>query len=401
MRSVVFRKMYMSILAAMLVLITTVATTFAWVGMLSTATLGGFTMNLKIEDFDSPYFLTISSYDGTSRTDFGSSTAQLDIQKQILDNMDIDYSMIDSTSTSEMNKYFNLAARLTPVTTDKNLSEFYAMTYLNQKSTKLYESKSYYKFDVYLSVDEVEGITDSTRINAPVFLENIKDCITGTLSSGTLIGGNQFAGSSYNPSTIYDPSSILPTFNSSLTIDSASAARIAFQIYDPIALKDNYSASDTPSKTVIYQGGTKVPSYENGVYSFGGILPEEYNLAIKELNAIYDLKDDKRLTLKNAKLASNNSEYLGAYYRTHNNLDVYNDTDLELIDDLEHKTLWAKPTVSGINYLGVQKIGDEVIQTKMKITVYFWFEGFDADCFQFIDHKNVDINLTFATDKGE
>ena len=48
MRKMVIRKIYMSILATLLVLITSIATTFAWVGMLSTAKFGGFEMNLKI-----------------------------------------------------------------------------------------------------------------------------------------------------------------------------------------------------------------------------------------------------------------------------------------------------------------------------------------------------------------
>lgn len=397
MRRVVIRKMYMSILATMLVLLTSIATTFAWVGMLTTATFGGFEMNLKTIDFDSPYFLTISSIDSTDRNDYGSSVARIDIQKQIMDNIPtIGYSTIDENDANAVNAYFNRAVKLTPVTTSvegNHLGKFYDMPYLREKKTLLSESYGYYKFDIYLSVDAVAGIQDTTEINANVFIENIADSIKGTLSTSSLINGNPFIDSSYIPSTTYDPLNLLPIFNaSSLTINSESAARIAFEIYDPIALTDTYQPTDTPSELRIYQGGTKTPSVSNNVYSFGGILPEEYNLAIQELNKAYGFD----LTLSNAKLESNDSYYLGAYNR------FLNDTDRELIDTLENKRLWTKPnTLSGTNYLGVHKdtITNESVQTKMKITVYFWFEGFDADCFDFINRKNVTIDLAFSTDK--
>lgn len=396
MRKIVFRKMYMSIFATMFVLITSIATTFAWVGMLSTATFGGFEMNLKTIDFDSPYFLTISSIDSTNRSDFGSSVARIDIQKQIMDNNPyINYSSIDEYDPVAINSFFNRATKLTPVTTSvegNKLGQFYEMPFLKDKKTDLAESYGFYKFDLYITVDAVAGIQDTTEINANVFLENIADCIKGTLSTSSLVNGNPFTGSSFVPSTTYDPLNILPNFNPALTINSESAARIAFEIYDPIALTDTYQSTDTPSELRIYQGGTKTPSVSNNVYSFGGILPEEYNLAIQELNKIYNLN----LKLTNAKLESDSSYYLGAYNR------FLNDTDRELIDTLENKRLWTKPnTLSGTNYLGVHKdtTTNESVQTKMKITVYFWFEGFDADCFQFIDNKNVTIDLAFSTDK--
>ena len=45
-------------------------------------------------------------------------------------------------------------------------------------------------------------------------------------------------------------------------------------------------------------------------------------------------------------------------------------------------------------YLGVKN----GTQTKMKITVYFWFEGWDADCISAIDQKSVSLNLKFTSD---
>lgn len=36
-------------------------------------------------------------------------------------------------------------------------------------------------------------------------------------------------------------------------------------------------------------------------------------------------------------------------------------------------------------------------KTKLKITTYFWFEGWDADCFDIIDGINVRINISLTT----
>ena len=440
MRKVIVRKIYMSILATLLVLSTTIATTFAWVGMLNTATFGGFTMNLKIEDHDSPYFLTISSVDSINREAYSSSTALIDVQKQIMDNMGINYSdKIDSTNSAAVNSYFYKNVKLSPVSTGINangnkLTNFYSMADLNKGNTDLYESNSYFKFDVYLSVDVVEGIQATTEVNANVFLEHIADCITGTLTTSALLNGNPFTNPTYIPSSVYDPFNVLPSFNpNSLTIDSKNATRIAFEIYNPIALADSYSnyPDSSPREVKIYQGGSKIPYVSNGIYDFGGILPEDYNLAIQELNRVYD----KKLKLDNAKIKSNNLPFLGAYKRFNQDVDLemndnyiyqqttdivdssnfssyyilsggnyvtptsYNSSDI-YYSRVKNNSLWKSPKESMIstnNYLGIHN----GVQTKMKLTIYFWFEGFDADCFQFIDHKNVDINLTFSTGKDE
>ena len=49
------RRVYMSILTIMLVFATTVATTFAWVGILTYTELGKFDINLGVEDVNNEY----------------------------------------------------------------------------------------------------------------------------------------------------------------------------------------------------------------------------------------------------------------------------------------------------------------------------------------------------------
>ena len=32
----------------------------------------------------------------------------------------------------------------------------------------------------------------------------------------------------------------------------------------------------------------------------------------------------------------------------------------------------------------------------MKFRIYFWFEGWDSDCFEVIENRNVNVNLSFS-----
>ncbi len=54
------KKMLISILTSVIVFVTMVATTFAWVGIFTYANTDLFQINLKVEDYKTNYFLTIS-----------------------------------------------------------------------------------------------------------------------------------------------------------------------------------------------------------------------------------------------------------------------------------------------------------------------------------------------------
>ena len=368
---VVFRKLYISILASVMILLTSIATTFAWVGMLTTSSLGSFDINLKVEDLDNEYFLTISS---TGRSDdFSDHIPLKDIQNQIMDNMGIDCSGIIRDNDAAVNNHFGRNAVMTPVTTDKNLTYFKEMEDITAKKTNLIDSKKYYQFDVYLSVGTNLAVDNDTKINANVFFENIENALSGVVCSGHLVGENPFKDKIFS-----SPYTILPTLpRYGMKINSEYAARLAFKIYEPIRIESSYNENSPVKRIVIYQKGTKYPTYNNdtGLYCFGGILPEEYNLAIKEIEKLYGF-----------------------------NLDITNDAQERIEFDKfmtkDNYHVWESPAdndvndTSGTNYLGIYKN----VKTKLKISVYFWFEGWDADCLNFIDKQKVDLGISFSTD---
>ena len=372
----VFRKLYMSILAATLILLTSIATTFAWVGMLTSSSLGSFDIDLKVEDLENDYYLKISSEDLTNCDAYGVSIPAMDIQKKIMEHMNIPYqtSGIDVNNSAAVNSYFAYKTKLRPVTTDKNLSYFKTIGDIRKQDTSFSTSLSYFTFDIYLTIDTYLPISSATNINANVFFKNIENALRGVECGGAFLNGNQFKGKTLP--TEYSQLSTMPS--AGLKINSADATRLAFAIYDPIDIEQQYT-TETPSNYIIYQTGTKYPKYNSttGLYCFGGILPEEYNVACKEIEKMFDI-DSADLQVP---------------------ADVLERMETDKFMTRDNYHIWQSPnTVSGTNYLGI--IGNEhgYTRTKMKISVYFWFEGWDADCLNFIDNKSATIGLIFATD---
>lgn len=392
------RKIYLSIFTTMFVIFTSVVTTFAWVGMFSSSSLGSFDLNLMVQDpKDVEYYLEISAT-GNEGT-FDESIPLADVQSQIMTNMGIIYSSKNDTNGYSMfntyedyiNYTFAKKSGLTLVTPGYDsskdykvdLSNFYEFENLKLNSRTLGITRKYFKFDLYLTVDTPSGIQSSTNINANVFFANITDALKANDCSGELITVNPF---STIPSTDANYG-ILSGVNGTVKINPVNATRLAFEVYDPINITDSYTGNEIPNSTIIYQGGTQLPNYNSitGVYNFGGILPERYNLAIKELNTLY-----------NAHLDIDNKDSLNNYLYESANYRYINSVDKEMTVD--NRVIWnSASTISGTNYLGVQG----GVQTKMKITCYFWFEGWDADCMRYIDGKDVDIKIVFSTDRKE
>ena len=112
------------------------------------------------------------------------------------------------------------------------------------------------------------------------------------------------------------------------------------------------------------------------------------------INKIYNINvnlDTLYIDQNNDGVISNDEKvgYNGAKLR------YENQTDLEMVE--ANNKIWQAPTtISGLNYLGVAN----GVQTKMKLSVYFWYEGYDADCLRLIDFKPTSLNISLSTDKN-
>ena len=361
------KKMFISILTSVIVMVTMVATTFAWVGIFTYANTEKFQLNLKTSKLDSSYYLTIS---GTGkRNSFSDSVPAIDIERQIV-NFRYDNNYIDTNDEVITQLYDRIS--LAPVTTsiiNNSFTEFEEIDY-NYSSLKFDVSKDYFKFDLYLSVDTKEGITsETTGINSNVLLAGLDETLNGTISTGKFLNSNPFG--NLPSGQIND---LLKSIPETYSVNSKNACRIGLSLFEPIEIDDEYTGHELPVKSYIYQGGNELPSYdeETGVYDLGGCLPEDQNTALQELRIIRP---------------AYSSLPSGLYYEKLNSAMARN--DLTITE--ENSKLWDKQ--NNYKYLGVMN----GIQTKMKITVYFWFEGWDSDCLQLIERNPVSMQLTFTT----
>lgn len=362
----VVKKVYISILTCVIVMITMVATTFAWVGILTTTSVGGFSFEIESNDSLKDYEILIS----TDGINFSNKVSELSIKQQILKNLDKDYESLLSNPNDEssLNRFFDLSATLSPVTADlinNQLVNFREMQFSKNSKPNIVPSKSYFKYDLYFMVKSNNELNEDTSINSNLIISNLESSLTGIKCSGTLINDNPFVNSPMDFKY-----GILKEIPRRFTIDSSSSARFALSIYKPIDKDDNY-INETPIKTFIYQGGTYEPSKKGDIYSLGGILPEEYNLALKELNTNFNTSFND------------------------NDLPIGRDNDYELTSG--ENLLWEKASIIDTNNVNFFGIHNNVI-TKIKVSVYLWFEGWDADCLNFIDHSNIALDLVFSID---
>ncbi len=365
------KRIYMSILAVTLLFVTVVATTYAWVGILTYGQTDSFKLNLKTSDLENDFYLTISA---TDKDDYSEAADEYELKKQILTNKANIY-FDDSSTTQYIDKEFYRNFQIHPTTTTMNTilnDEFHEINPLygaNSISTEW--SKDFYKFDIYLSVEHREGdaaIKPDTNVQTDLILANIENTLTGDIATQALSNDFNFPSVEDLRTGVYNPNHF-GEVKGVVNVNAASAARFALAIYDPISRNDSYSGTEEPSILRIYQGGTQVPTYDSttDTYSFGGNLPEDFNLAI------YEHKKNRNIKYDEFKIPDN----------------VVNRGDLELVEN--NSKLFDDSFGFGVVN------GDK---KKIKVTVYFWFEGWDADCFEIIDAVMVRLNLEFASDSN-
>ena len=371
------KKMLISILTSVIVFVTMVATTFAWVGIFTYANTENFNLNLKVSELNSNYYLVISPT-GEKGT-YSDTVPLVEMQKQILKNKKIDIKNIDELKNETISSYFDMYNRINPCTVILNDSSIDHFEKINLDKTNSFELKNtetdYLKFDLYLSIDTKEGITqDTTGIRSNVYLNYIEKSLEGINKNYAFYNGNPFL---ELPSS--STNDILKSIPDGFILNNSNAARFALEVFEPISIDEEYTDENSNIvETRIYQGGTQDPSYNQStkIYNLGGCLPEDYNSALKELLYIRPNYKAHEGTLLRQK------------YEDAINY-ACNRGDLELKED--NKVVWDKNIHS--SYLGCMN----GVQTKMKISVYLWFEGWDADCLRAIDLTSISLNLTFTS----
>ena len=346
--------------AAMLMLIsiiTLVASTFAWVGLYQNSTIQKFEVNLQAEELGE-YGIEIS-LDGIH---FSQKINQDDLKRVILKNYGYNEAYLNTLSNDNVRTLFsNISFDQATVVPDGN--KLVNFTNINdQPTTKLI------KFDFYLSAvkNEVSGDTSEgeSEFKLDAFLNS--NLFVGTKQKVSIT--NEFEYPNYVNDAV---NAILPgtKVRQDLVVDSASVVRCAFSKYGVVEKykPELYNNSSEIKKLLIYQGGTNLPTYDkiNNVYSVGGCLEDNLNLAIYDWNKKHSVDTQKHVpdAIKNR-------------------------------GDIEFKK-------TDLNQLVNSQIEDEQvgIDQMIKFSVHFWFEGYDADCFNVVDNSPVQLNISFSAIK--
>ena len=390
------KKLYISLLTMLVVLITTVATTFAWVGVFANSTFDTFEFNIVRSDLSEDYNIVVSST-GKPNT-FSDTIDSYDIKRQILVNWGYDENLFlteDIHGNVENNK-----TRIDNYYSSLNLDQLTTLPVVESNSlVKLGDfkniygenSQKYFKFDIYISIEQI-GMNSVSDFNLDVFLGT--DSLKGRTKGRDLLNPITYDSTFINPydNLINSGTLVLPAGHSTVKanqtiqyaqVDSKYASRLAFEKYEVVekGKPDSYS-NKSPISTVIYTGD----DYEYPVcidssshlYNFGAILPNEQNFAIINYN-------------------SSEWQFINRKYWVMGlPSDIYN------IRGVESSTKDLLLTTNTNHLIDSSNQNEKIgIENMMKLTVYFWFEGWDADCWNAINLSpvNIDINLKMKNEE--
>ena len=333
------RKLYLSVMMSILVIITAAATTYAWIGLNSFSGTEEFEIGLQAQKLaDYGIEVSLTGEEGT----FSSQVDSTELRRRILLNRNI---RAESFSRQQVNRAFDelALAQCTTLRNGNNLTPFWD---LEGQTTD-----GYFQFDLYIAPYQVSLEDDSGEERfLDAYLKG--DLLTGKVNSKSVV--NPFT----YPADVWDGK----TISGIVKVNSASASRVAIQKYNVVEKfhPEQYQTTQTIQNMVIFQGGTQNPYYDadSDVYSFGGILEDSKNLALYNYNSIH--KTNK--TVPQAAISRGDIEYTENYH---------------IIDSSDEK----------------EKIGANQM---MKMTITFWFEGWDSDCFEIIHRMPTALNLTFG-----
>ena len=366
------KKLYISVLTSILVLLTTVATTFAWVGVFANSTFENFT--LKIEDSRLDEYNVEVSLDGIN---FSSEINFNDLKKQILLNWG--YSEGQLYNQSRIDALFNALnqdqATTIPNIEDGKIKSFGVFRNLDGDITS-----KFFKFDFYISSKKVIDVNSSSSFNLDVYLNN--GMLTGTVKSYTLMNSFTFPDSFVNPYLINDelkiPTGFIPIEGGrkieNAKVDSSYASRLGFEKFEVVdkGHPEQYTDASVPNSAVIYQVGSNYPieNQTTGVQCFGGILPDDYNIAVGYYNS---------------------TEYM---YYSHKIKSVSIPTEILNTRAVDGATPDLILSSSNNHLIDSTNPNEQIgVDQMMKLRCYFWFEGWDADCFPVINFSKVFINI--------
>lgn len=360
------RKAIFSISVLFVSMLTMIATTFAWVGITTDSTFDEFDINLKVNNDTGDYGVQLS-LSGKPDT-FSDSIDSMSLKRQLLKNYGYNSNVIDNASDDTINVTF-ASIKLGQCTPQKSI---YYPQIFESKELQYFEnvvsgvsSTKYFWFDIYASMYVTKSTASSTNPLALYLREGLLS--SDDIGSADLLNPYTYPSQTFSLGTKqFTPSFLNKRFDGKVKVNPASAARVCVQTFETI---DLYNLALTePIRYKIYQYDDMMPSYDmiTNVYSFGGILPSAYNMAYQQYNLSHtgaELQSVPDWQVNRGDLTYKDEGYTGCICYDGNN---------------------GQPN-DGL-YIGKM----------VKFRIYFWFEGWDSDCFSVIDRRVVSLNLSFS-----
>ena len=376
------KKLYISILTTIVVLLTTVATTFAWVGVFANSTFDTFNIgikNLSLEEYGVEISLT--GEDGT----FSDVIQSEDIKRVILKNWGYSDVQIETYGVEGLFYNLNLDQCTTlPIVQDNKIVSFGSFTDIEGNPTH-----NYYTFDIYVAaIHSIKNeIASSSDFKLDVYLA--KDIMTGTQKERVIINPFIYPDGFVNPLSGtnlkdgFTPILASTTINKA-KVDSKSAYRVGFEKYKVVdkGHPEQYS-NENPLSSIIYSGDNyNYPTYNenSSTYEFGGILEDDLNMAIGYYNS-YEYKY-AATRLKSVSATESNADIFAG--------DIYT---IRGVEGTNPDKIFNSSTNHLIDSTNVSEQID--IEHMMKIKISFWIEGWDADCFNILNKAPVSLKIGF------
>lgn len=366
------RKMYYSIIASTLVIITAATTSYAWYSTNQNAVIDRFNLNIyNSNDKDSDELKL--SITGNS-DDFHQYLDETDLERAVLFNL-IGESETNklgdgSTSQSKLNikNMFNRTVKLSSVTPDldsnnkpdltKTFKEFSLADITSPK-----DSSNYISFDLYVAVENDKTyVTEGTNVYIDSYANN--DQIKNEVCTSKDYECNLLTNLPSGGVDSITGKTLVSQPMSKFKVNAKNAMRFGYVTY--AATEKGVKGETSTLKQHIYSLSSQDASLNDDVYNFGGLNGDNYGY-----NAMLE------------------------YYNSINNVDNYKDLVPDYIKSRTDDYLYSESTNKEI----ISKSYGLTTSTMIKVRFYFWLEGWDADCFNALSGATASFSIYLSTKK--
>lgn len=364
------RKMYFSIIASTLIIVTAATTSYAWYSTNQNAVIDRFNLNIyNSNDKDSDELkLSITG----NKDDFHQYLEETDLERAVLFNLigETETNKLGdgTTNQSKLNikNMFNRMVKLVNATPNLDSNNKPDLTKgfkeLNLDDvTKSNTTTNYISFDLYVAVENDKTyVTEGTTVYLDSYIENneiknevcqSEDYMCSLLTNLPSGGIDSITGET-----------LVSKPMSQFKVNAKNAMRMGYITYSPT--QKGVKSETNVLKQNIYSLSSQEASKTNDVYNFGGLNGDNsgYNAMLEYYNSIKNVDNYKDL--------------IPDYIKTRSDDYLYGeDTDKEIISKSYNLTT----------------------SNMIKIRFYFWLEGWDADCFNTLTGANASFSIYLST----